>query len=91
MRKEKYNVIGMTCSACQAHVDKTVREMKGINNVNVNLLSNSMNVEFDENIVSESDIYRAVENAGYGLSKESNKDPKKKYSNDDVIERMKKD
>lgn len=90
MRKEKYNVIGMTCSACQAHVDKAVREMKGINDVNVNLLSNSMDVEFDENIVSESDIFKAVENAGYGLSKESIKDPKKKYSNDDVIEKMRK-
>ena len=76
MRKEKYNVIGMTCSACQAHVDKAVREMKGINDVNVNLLSNSMDVEFDENIVSESDIFKAVENAGYGLSKESIKDPR---------------
>ncbi len=90
MRKEKYNVIGMTCSACQAHVDKAVREMNGINCVNVNLLSNSMDVEFDENIVSESDIFKAVENAGYGLSKESIKDPKKKYSNDDVIEKMRK-
>lgn len=90
MKKEKYNVIGMTCSACQAHVDKAVREMNGINCVNVNLLSNSMDVEFDENIVSESDIFKAVENAGYGLSKESIKDPKKKYSNDDVIEKMRK-
>ena len=90
MRKEKYNVIGMTCSACQAHVDKAVREMSGVNCVNVNLLSNSMDVEFDENIVSESDIFKAVENAGYGLSKESIKDPKKKYSNDDVIEKMRK-
>ena len=47
--KKKYDVVGMTCSACSAHVDKAVRGLDGVDDVNVNLLQNSMTVEFDEN------------------------------------------
>ena len=47
--KKKYDVIGMTCSACSAHVDKAVRGLDGVDDVNVNLLQNSMTVEFNEN------------------------------------------
>ena len=46
--KQKFNVEGMTCSACSAHVDKAVSNIDGVNSVNVNLLSNFMEVEFDE-------------------------------------------
>ena len=47
--KKKYDVVGMTCSACSAHVDKAVRGLDGVDDINVNLLQNSMTVEFDEN------------------------------------------
>ena len=43
----------MSCSACSAHVDKTVRKVKGVNDVNVNLLSHSMVVDFVEGAVNE--------------------------------------
>ena len=59
--KKKYDVIGMTCSACSAHVDKAVRGLDGVDDVNVNLLQNSMTVEFDENKLSESQIFEAVD------------------------------
>ena len=42
--KKKYDVVGMTCSACSAHVDKAVRGLDGVDDVNVNLLQNSMTV-----------------------------------------------
>ncbi|MBE6137201.1 MAG: heavy metal translocating P-type ATPase [Erysipelotrichaceae bacterium] len=63
--KKKFNVEGMTCSACQAHVLRAVEELTGINSVNVNLLSNSMEVDFDENLCSTDVISKAVNNAGY--------------------------
>ena len=47
--KKKYDVVGMTCSACSTHVDKAVRGLDGVDDVNVNLLQNSMTVEFNEN------------------------------------------
>ena len=51
--KKKYDVGGMTCSACSAHVDKAVRGLDGVDDVNVNLLQNSMTVEFNENKINE--------------------------------------
>ena len=62
--KEKFNVEGMTCAACQAHVEKAVRKVNGVNYVSVNLLTKSMEVDFkDESIIN--DINIAVSNAGY--------------------------
>lgn len=60
---EQYNVSGMTCAACQAHVEKAVRGVVGVESVSVSLLTNSMTVE---GIASPSSIIQAVENAGYG-------------------------
>ncbi len=70
--KEKYNITGMTCSACSAHVTKAVSKLNGVKNVNVNLLSNNMVVEYDD-ILSSSDIISAVTEAGYGAEIENNK------------------
>ena len=49
--KEKYLIEGMTCAACQSHVQNAVSKVNGIKSVNVNLLSNSMEVEYDENSI----------------------------------------
>ena len=76
--KEKFNVIGMTCSACQAHVDKAVRNTNGVKDVNVNLLQNTMDVEFDENICQISDIENAVDKAGYKANLFNSKEKKVK-------------
>lgn len=64
--KQKFNVTGMTCSSCSAHVDKAVGKVAGVISHNVNLLSNTMNVEFDESMASTKQIIEAVEKAGYG-------------------------
>lgn len=70
--KEKYNITGMTCSACSAHVTKAVSKLNGVKNVNVNLLSNNMVVEYDDT-VSSGDIITAVTEAGYGAEIENKK------------------
>ena len=46
--KEKFDVTGMSCSACSSHVEKSVSKLEGIKTVSVNLLTNSMQVEYDE-------------------------------------------
>lgn len=66
--KANYNVTGMTCSACSARVEKAVSKLSGIQKVTVNLLTNSMQVEYDENQLSERQIIDAVVKAGYGAS-----------------------
>ena len=63
--KQKFDVMGMSCSACSSHVDGCVRKLKGVSSVEVNLLSNSMNVEYDENTVNPDAIISAVQSAGY--------------------------
>ena len=64
--KQKFDVTGMTCSACSAHVDKSVRKLDGVSEVNVNLLQNAMTVEYDDSKVSDDEIIRAVIDGGYG-------------------------
>ena len=64
--KECFDITGMSCAACQVRVEKSVSKLEGVKDVNVNLLKNSMEVEYDENAVSESGIVDAVVNAGYG-------------------------
>ncbi len=66
--KEKFDVTGMTCSACSSRVEKAVNKLDGIQSVSVNLLTNSMQVEYDERRMSNADIVAAVAHAGYGAS-----------------------
>lgn len=66
--KQKFDVTGMTCSACSSRVEKCVRKLPGTKDVSVNLLTNSMQVDFDESALSVQDIENAVEHAGYGAA-----------------------
>ncbi len=68
MEKQKFNITGMTCSACSAHVEKAVNKLEGVKSASVNLLANSMTAEFDEGILSAQDIIDAVIQSGYGAS-----------------------
>ena len=68
MKKEKFDVTGMTCSACSSRVEKCVSKLSGAEKVSVNLLTNSMQVEYDENVLREGQIIDAVVKAGYGAS-----------------------
>ena len=66
--KEKFDVTGMTCSACSSRVEKCVSKLEGVDEVSVNLLTNSMQVKYDEKIIKEQGIIDAVVHAGYGAS-----------------------
>lgn len=68
MAQDKFDVGGMTCAACQAHVDRAVSKLDGVENVAVNLLAGSMMVDYDPAQVSPDDICTAVDRAGYSAS-----------------------
>lgn len=86
---EKFNVTGMTCSACSAHVEKSVKKLNGVKSVNVNLLQNNMHVDFDETAVSVDDIINAVVSGGYGASVAGKEQEKKDNKIDNEISNMK--
>ena len=65
MKKEKFDIQGMTCSSCQSHVEKAVSSLNGIKKVNVNLLANNMVVEYNDNILDNKKIIEAVIQAGF--------------------------
>ncbi len=66
MRKEHFDITGMTCSACSSRVESCVRKLPGVKDVSVNLLKNSMSVSYDENSLNTKGIVDAVEGSGYG-------------------------
>lgn len=84
MKKVKFDIQGMTCSSCSSHVEKAVGKLEGIQNVNVNLLSNNMIVNYDETILDNEKIIQAVVNAGYGATCEQPKRTKQKEKKQDV-------
>ena len=68
MAQDTFDVGGMTCAACQAHVDRAVSKLDGVESVAVNLLAGSMLVDYDPAQVSPDDICTAVDRAGYSAS-----------------------
>lgn len=94
MKKNKFNIQGMTCSSCQAHVNKAVEKIDGVKSVSVNLLSNNMIVEYDEKKVDDNKIIASVIDAGYGATtiseNEKNQKSNKTINNEDIIKSMKK-
>lgn len=64
--EQKFCVTGMTCSACSAHVEKSVNKLEAVEKASVNLLTETMQVSYDENKISEEEIIDAVVKAGYG-------------------------
>ena len=66
--KQKFEVSGMTCTACSAHVEKAVCKLPGVQEVNVSLMTNSMQVDYDQTQTSPDAIIAAVESGGYGAS-----------------------
>ena len=94
MLKEKYNITGMSCAACSAKVERVVGKLEGVENVSVNLLTNSMQVEYKEDKLSSNDIIKNIADAGYGASLATDSKQKKeeksiKKTNDDAITSMK--
>lgn len=66
MRKEQFDITGVTCSACSSRVENCVLKLPGVKDVSVNLLKNIMSVSYDENSPNTEGIVSAVESSGYG-------------------------
>ncbi|MEG0457066.1 MAG: heavy metal translocating P-type ATPase, partial [Oscillospiraceae bacterium] len=66
--KEIFKITGMTCSACSSHIEKSIKKLKGVKNVSVNLLLNKMEVEFNEKLLTSYDIIANVKKSGYGAT-----------------------
>ena len=68
MTEEKFSVTGMSCAACSTRVERAVSGTTGVEKADVNLLTNSMTVKYDESVCSKNDIIAAVVNTGYGAA-----------------------
>ncbi len=66
MKQQGFTITGMSCAACAARIEKVTTKLEGVKQVQVNLLTHSMKVVYDESILNESIIINAVERAGYG-------------------------
>ena len=86
-KKVKFNVTGMTCAACSAHVNKAVSSLPGVKEADVSLLTNSMYVTFDGSI-GEKEICEAVEKAGYGAEPCGSQSRKKVEIKDEETPRL---
>lgn len=84
---EKYLITGMSCAACSARVNKAVSSLKGVKSVNVNLLTNSMVVSYDEKLVNPSKIITSVEKAGYHASKIEVKNDGPSITKEELVDR----
>lgn len=78
--KSVFDITGMSCAACAARVDKSVSAVRGVRSVSVNLLKNTMRVEYDEKTVSPAVLVSAVERAGYGARVFGEKQPVERKS-----------
>lgn len=82
--KQRFDITGMSCSACSSAVERSVNKLDGISSCQVSLLTNSMIAEFDENITSSSQIINAVKSAGYGAEVHGEKQEKKEKKDEDL-------
>lgn len=83
--KQKFEVSGMTCSACQRTIEKDVKNLPGINDVSISLLTNKMVVDFDESLSNLNTIVKTVKRAGYRAKVE---DSEEKLSQNDEIKEL---
>ena len=93
MRTEKFEVTGMTCSSCVAHVEKSVRKLEGVKTVSVNLLTNSMVVDYDDHQVETIAIEKSVHAIGYEahLKKENSKSENRQSESIDFVQQEQKE
>ena len=90
MKSSRFTVTGMSCSACSSHVEKCVSRLKGVSKVSVNLLAGNMQVEYDETVLKDNDIVKAVKKAGYG-AKSLEKNETAKADGGEVTMQLKKE
>jgi copper ion binding protein len=70
VKKQRFNVTGMSCAACQAAIERTVGKMDGVQSAVVNLLANTLTTEYDETKVTNEAICSRIAQIGYGATPE---------------------
>lgn len=85
--KEKFTITGMTCSACSAGIERTVRKLEGVTNADVSLMGECMTVEYDENALAHAEIVEAVESLGYGAREYEENQLKKRLPQPNVLKK----
>lgn len=86
MKSQKFDIKGMTCSACSNAVDRSVKKLQGVKELNVNLLSNSMIIKYDENLLNDEEIIKTVENTGYEVSLQDSKKVQKNDKKENIAQ-----
>ena len=79
---KNYDITGMTCSACSAGIEKSLARLVGVNTVEVSLMGKSMRIDFDENFLTEEEIFACVEGLGYGIYQEGEAPVERQQLND---------
>jgi len=87
--KQRFRVGGMSCAACSAHVEKSVSGVPGVSQVQVNLLSGSMNVVYNEKVCGAEQIIEAVASGGYSAEPDNGQKTASAETTDDVAEMKK--
>ena len=77
MKKESFDITGMTCSACANRIEKNVKKVSGVHDVSVNLLKNTMVASYDESVTNAQLIIESVEKSGYSAAAHANVQSKK--------------
>lgn len=80
--RQRYHITGMTCSACSSHVEKSCNRLTGVEKASVNLLTETMDITYDETVLSDINIISAVEKAGYGATIMTDAKPEQKIRKD---------
>lgn len=78
--KKTYTITGMSCSACSASIERALNPLVGLNSFNVNLLANRLDVEFDESLLSDTQIIEVIKHVGYGAFEYAKTNQYKKVS-----------
>lgn len=89
MKKDKLEITGMTCSACASNVEKSVKNLDGVVRANVNLLNNSLMLDYDENIIDKSEIISAIKSSGYGVIQQAVKEQRNANIDSDLLQMKK--
>lgn len=79
---KKYDITGMTCSACSSGIERAVSKLDGVNRCEVSLMGKTMKVEFDESVSSEAEVVATVKSLGYGIYEEGSTPQIKTKNND---------
>lgn len=89
MSKQTFDITGMTCSSCSAHIEKAVKNLDGTKDVAVSLMSNTMTVEYDDKTLNADKIIKQVEEEGYGASVKGDDKTKTVKKEDNELSNMK--